>query len=437
MKKIKVAFICHFSNQEIRSALPLSSNKFINIIKKFLGKKLLGYADFAPWITILINEFEKFDNIELHVISPHVGLKRQLFKFSSKGIQYYFFRPDFSFYKVYLSRLYSNHSSLGFLKNRKIVSGVVNHIKPDIINLFGSENPYYSITALDIDKIPILVLLQAVLSTPFKEKYNFKVENNRLEVEKKIFEKCNYFGTASRMYSDCVLALNPSAKIFDFWFPTPQPPKIVTQLVLYDFVFFAKSVSRIKGVEDTIDALYLVSKVQRNVKLNIVGSCENSYKLSLIKRINELGLENNIEFHEYFPEHKDMFVQVKKSKIAVLPNKLDVLSSTIREAMCLEIPVVTTRTTGTPYLNMNNQTVLLSEIGDIEVLANNMLRLLNEPKLRKQLVTNARILVEQVFDNAAIAKKLLIGNFSIINHYKHDINIPKDLLFNSENYPDY
>jgi glycosyltransferase involved in cell wall biosynthesis len=48
---------------------------------------------------------------------------------------------------------------------------------------------------------------------------------------------------------------------------------------------------------------------------------------------------------------------------------LTIPAGTVIEAMLLEIPVITYKTTGTPYLNKDGETVLLCDIGDINQLA--------------------------------------------------------------------
>ena len=66
------------------------------------------------------------------------------------------------------------------------------------------------------------------------------------------------------MYNDCVLNVNSSANIFEFWFPTQRPPETLEQKLIYDFVFFAKNVSNIKGIEDTLEALAILKKNRDN-----------------------------------------------------------------------------------------------------------------------------------------------------------------------------
>lgn len=438
MEKIKVVWICHFSNHQIRENLPLSSLWFINLIKLISGKGGTNkYKDFAPWITQLIAEFEKINDIELHIISPHSGLKKLTSEFALNDIHYYFFKPEMPLHVDRIVQKVFNIKNRTYRLNRYFVKNFIKRIKPDVVNLFGAENPYYSITALDIKEVPVYVLLQTVLATPFRTKFNFRVDAFRLELEEEIFKSANYFGTAARMYHDCVVGNNSEANVLEFWFPTQIPPTITTQTKEFEFCFFSNGVSQIKGIEDAIDAFSFVAQSNNNIKMNIIGSCNAEYKTFLNNKISAAGLEGNVVFSGHFPKHADMFKQVKKSKMAVLPNKLDVISSTIREAMFLEIPVVTTITTGTPYLNKRDQTVLLSEIGDIKALANNMLELLNNPELSKKLVENAKKLADEIFDNKAIAKKLVTDNKAILNHFENGVPIPEPLLFNIDNYPEY
>jgi hypothetical protein len=91
MKKMKVVWICHFSNQYIRERLSLSNRSFSNSIRRLFSKPIVNYIDFAPWVSNQIKEFEKFNDIELHIIAPHYGLKRFKHSFKMNGVYYHFF----------------------------------------------------------------------------------------------------------------------------------------------------------------------------------------------------------------------------------------------------------------------------------------------------------------------------------------------------------
>ena len=65
-RQLRVALICHFSNPEVREKLPLSECKIENYIRKIFKKQYKQLFDYAPWITNLILEFEKRNDIEIH-----------------------------------------------------------------------------------------------------------------------------------------------------------------------------------------------------------------------------------------------------------------------------------------------------------------------------------------------------------------------------------
>ena len=105
--------------------------------------------------------------------------------------------------------------------------------------------------------------------------------------------------------------------------------------------------------------------------------------------------------------------------------------------MLLQLPVVTYKTSGTPFLNKDGETVLLSEIGNIEKLAMNMLTLIDSPYLSQKLSENAKAFAEKEFDNTASAKRLLRNYYAVMNHYYHNVIVPEELLFDIKEFPLY
>ena len=438
MNRLKVVWICHFSNKEIRERLPLSKNRSITFFKKIVGKKQTTYSDFAPWITNLIKEFEKFDNVEIHVISPHHGLVSPMSQFSIRGINYHFFNAEFPF--VLLKRIIRFLTKVKpklFLISRFIVKRIIKQIKPDIVNLIGTENPYYSITSLDIKDIPVFVSAQTVYTNPKRLVYAESADKFRWDLELKIHKKEKYFGCGGRMHRDLVLVNNPEAIIFKMFFPIQTPKFILQQDKRYDFVFFAAGVAKKKGIEDAIDALAIVKKKYPGITLDIVGRTNDDYKNILLEKIKINKLNKNIVFHDYFSVHSDMHQHITSAKCALLPIKLDVISSAVIEAVFLDLPVITYKTTGTPYLNSEKQSVLISEIDDINALAENMLKLLTNSDLALDLRTNAKEFVTKKFNNTTSAKRLLADYYAVIEHYHDGTPIPKELLFDVDEFPIY
>lgn len=436
-EKIKVAWICHFSNERVREKLPLSKMRASNFLRTIFGKTKFKYGDFAPWVNNLITEFEKFEEVELQVIAPHAGLTKKRFDFEMNHIHYHFFKSENDTFLARIKNTLGLNKQPKYLINRYRIKQIIDLIQPDIINLIGVENIYYSIADLDINNIPVYVSIQTVLNNPNLCQYGVGTPYQR-EIEMKIFQKEKYFGCAGRLYYDLIQKINSQAIFFKMFFPIQNLPIIKENISKeYDFVFYAARVVKNKGIEDVVEALALIKKEKPNVKLNVIGYCPIEYKKFLINKIEELDLKMNITFHDYFPLHEDMFRQVLKSKFAVVPGITAVINSTVIEPILLGLPVVTYKTSGTPYLNREKECILLAETGDTQGLANCMLKLMNDENYAQMLASNAKEFVTRSFDNATSAKRLLEDYKAVIAHYHHGTPIPDELLFDLNEFPKY
>jgi glycosyltransferase involved in cell wall biosynthesis len=438
MKKLRVALICHFSSKEVRGKLPLSKLAVRNAIRRFLGKQPMQVdRDFAPWISNLIKEFEKIHDLELHVIAPHAGLARLTHEYCMNGVSYHFFKSDLFFAYDMMLRRWSFLPRPKYRLNRFFVQQFLSRIKPDVVDLVGTENPYYSITALDIEQIPVYVSVQTVYTNPDRKKYSGECDPFRWATELEIHKKVTYYGCEGRMHRDLILRNNPDAVVLRVKFCKQQPMPACARVKLYDFVFFAAYILNGKGIEDAILALAKVKKFKNDVTLNVVGGCSPQYKGHLMELIGALDLIENIKFNGYFPLQSDMFKHIQHASFAVLPIKLDDVPSTVIEAMFLDIPVVTYKTSGTPYLNRDVPCVLLAEIGDIDTLATQMIKLLESPSLAHTLRCNAKEFVKIEYDSAVCAQRIARNYKAVVEHYHHNKPIPDDLLFDVNEFPVY
>ena len=428
---MKVVIITHFSNSLVRACLPISRLKLDNWIRAIVGQKSNRFdKDFAPWITVLINELRKKKNLELHVIAPYMGLRNDICEFCKEGVHYHFFNCSLSSY--YLESLMlvlkKDFMILKYKKNRKIIKKLVRDIRPDIINLYGAENPYYACSVLDINDVPIISSCQTVYSNPQRIKSE-PVSKRRWEMEEQIFKHVKYFGVSCDLYDQLVKKVNPHALTFFHRFPAMDIPEIEERIKEFDFVNFAANHCDKKGSFDSILALNIVKQKYPNVILNIAGGCAPSVKNEMLQLIERFELQNNVVFTDYFSQHIDLLNHVKKAWYAVLPVKLDVISGTILQAMKLGLPVVTNITSGTPSLNLKEQCVLLAEPNNIQDLADKMIQLLDSSILANELKKNAREYYNAYSDNEAIVDRLVQIYQVIIDHHCYNRAIPKQFLF--------
>ena len=308
MKKIRVAMICHFSNSEVRSHLPLDNRKLYGFARKVLRmpQKKMTYGDIAPWDTSSIQFFRDQENIELYVISAHSGLKKDVVSFFDKKVTYYFLNCDVA---TLLKRIIPN-DGLWRRMNPMVgrVRRIVNQVKPDIVVLF---------------------LCQTIYNNPEREKYDF-VDSKNASTEREIFKKEKYFGVYSKKHFDLLRNLVPDAFVFKFGFPTKgillEP---VSCQKKYDFVNFAMGMSEKKGYTDAIKATAIVKKKHPKVKLNLVGSWDDTIKKTLDDLVAKYQLQQNVEFTPFFPKQNDMFLHIQQSRFALLPCKMDHISGTM------------------------------------------------------------------------------------------------------------
>ena len=420
-KKLKIVWLCHFSNKELRDILPLSKN--------------VKYSDYAPWISSLLKEFEKSNDIELHVIIPHAGLKKLTYTFSKNGIFYYVYKPDLPFIHKQWPLFFPIHKWTKFIKNRILIKYFINKIKPDLINLHGAECSHFSISVLDIKKIPIYVCIQGIYSNPLRFNNFVKPDKLRIKVEKQIHEKCNYFGIFSPFFEDLIRKdnKNPIFLKQSYVLPTKLPENINYLEKKYDFVFFGW-VSEVKGIDKVIEAVSLISKQKKDVSLLIIGNATNEYLSFLKCKINELGLEENITFVGHLATITEVYELVTSAKVSVVSSKFDNLPSTILESIFLGLPVVATSVGGIPYLNKDGETILLSKYGDTEELAYNMKRLLDDPELGQTLAKKCKEFIFNEFGGEITVRRYVSQYLAIIDNFKLGIQIPIELRFNKSLY---
>lgn len=424
MEKIKVVWICHFSNPAIRKELPLSLKG--------------SYTDFAPWISNLITEFVHFKDIELHIISPFTGLKWYSYNMKVDGICYYFYNPTFPFRKrSYLQRFYPHwmiwSKKIGFLLSSCYVHKLTKQINPDIINLIGAENPYYSATIIGVKGIPLLVTTQTVYSNPIRKNWT-KVSKKRLLIEQAIFRENKYYAVNAGFMPDLIRKYQENAIFFRGGFPKTNPSYVESDenKKIYDFVFYA-SLAPNKGGTDLLKALAMIKKNKPDVSLLFIGIKKgNDFSDSLEKLARELNLESNIVFMPRIDEQDDLWKEVVKAKINVLPTKIDTIPGTIYECMWLGLPVISYKTGDIPKLNEGGvERVLLADKENIEQLAGLMGRLLNDKELQRKMTIEAKkFLLEKAVSNDKIARKYVDIYKAVIEHNKNHLPIPEFLLLN-------
>lgn len=421
-KKIKIAWICHFSNAEVRNELSFNSYA-----------KQRATKDYSQWNTNAINEFKKFEDVELHVISPHAGINSKIQEFSKDGIFYHFFRSEDDRFIFRLKRkiFKGKYLTPEYKGNTRTILSIINDIKPDLIHLIGAENPNYSIAALSIPKdIPLIVTLQTLMIDPdFYKNYPItkQMYDYRSGIEREVLLRVDYVTCRVQRFKDVLKEqFNPPLKRLNIALIVGEKVNTTECEKEYDFVYFAKEIE--KAADWAIEAFALAYKKHPGITLNIVGGYAAQTKVELDKRLEELGVADKVTFSGSLPTHDDVIEQVRKARFALLPLKIDLISGTIREAMANGLPVVTTITPATPKLNENRKSVLLSEKEDFNNMASNMLDLLDNEDLYNTLQANGYATVRERYDNGVEANLWREAYYAVHENKKNGTPIPDRML---------
>lgn len=419
MDKKIIVFLCHFSNKEVRDSLSLKSYSFRLWLSHLRKQSFLPYQDFAIWVSDYIEQFEKHEEYEFHIISPHKGMKKRFESYQKRGIFYHFFKSDATYVQDMINEHFKLEEKNDFHNNRKKIKRIIKTINPNIVILCGAENPYYSLSVLDIKSCPVYVILQTLLNSPKRIEMNVGSEYNRGK-EKEIFQHVKYFCTQGEVSQRIIKGINPDAIVLPTRFPSHRPIIEAANEKVYDFIFFARHVTKNKGIEDVLKAMEIVVKSYPKSLLGIIGKVEPSYQNELNGLIEKSHLIKNVIFCGYFDLIEDTYKEVTKASVVVVPGITAALNSTVRESMYLGLPTICYRSPAIDVINNEKVCLLTTESGNVEGLAENMRFSLTTPEKAREIGRNGAEYANAHFSNESIVNELLRHCNYIISEYEKE-----------------
>lgn len=168
-----------------------------------------------------------------------------------------------------------------------------------------------------------------------------------------------------------------------------------------------------KGFDRLIDALALMVRDGRKVRLDLVGA--GPEEEALRARTAALGLTGVVTFHGPLPQGRALGL-IKRAAALAAPcvvgtdGNRDGLPTVVLEGLALGTPVVATPVTGIPEAVVDGRTGLLVPEGDVAALAAALGALIDQPGLRCRLAEAGRRHVEANFDtrkNTALLWQLI------------------------------
>ncbi|MBA2736390.1 MAG: glycosyltransferase family 4 protein [Pyrinomonadaceae bacterium] len=131
-----------------------------------------------------------------------------------------------------------------------------------------------------------------------------------------------------------------------------------------------------------------------------------------LKKADDYNLGENfrlITSDEIGSERMDLFRVFRLADVFTLPSFVEGLPISLLEAMALGIPSISTNVYAIPEAVKNLETGILIEAGDDEALANAIITLKNDDRLRKKLSKNGREWVLKNFDEREAARTAIVA----------------------------
>jgi len=172
-------------------------------------------------------------------------------------------------------------------------------------------------------------------------------------------------------------------------------------------------VSNFRAVKRPIDCVEILARVRHegvNARLVMVG---DGPELSAVRyRGEQLGMNGNIG---YVGKQANIADYMGVADVFLLPSELESFGLAALEAQACEAPVIATRIGGIPEVVTDGETGYLSDIGDVEKMSGDVLRLLADDELRKTFGRQGRELALSRYSTSKIIPQYIAFYEKIVN----------------------
>jgi len=147
-------------------------------------------------------------------------------------------------------------------------------------------------------------------------------------------------------------------------------------------------VSNFRPVKRPVDCVEILSRVlKKGIDTRLVMVGDGSERINVEHRARCLGIADKCSFVGKQPKIVDY---LSASDVLLLPSEQESFGLAALEAMACELPVIASRVGGIPEVVDDGETGFLSEVGDVDKMANDAAKLLSNPTLRTEMGKRAR-----------------------------------------------
>ena len=395
------------------------------------------------WQKSLAMKLSKLPDIELYNISYHKA-ESYVSEYQIAGIKQWGIKRQGKNKKGYPPKMVRN-----------LFKELVLKINPDIVHVWGSENPF-KFLPFDNSIPGIKVLsMQGVLGSIAENLFNGLTNRDLIstigireiikreslfserisffeeaQTEEKIIANCDHIITQSEWTESQIKNINPQAKTYRIH--RVLRSEIINSIKWTSFehnkpVLYSAAIGfTIKGLHVLIKALALVKTDYPNIELRLAGLTGRTdflgegylrYILRLIKKYN---LKNNVKWLGALNANQ-ISENLQQASVFINPSFIESYSLVVAEAMTIGTPSVISFAGAMPELAENNKEALFFTPGDYKQCASMIIKLLNNNDLSNSISINAQkraefrnSIIDIATDQINVYREILSVEHSII-----------------------
>ncbi len=145
-------------------------------------------------------------------------------------------------------------------------------------------------------------------------------------------------------------------------------------------------ISNFREVKRIPDIIRIFNKIQKEIPARLLMVGEGPEKEGAEKLAEELGIADNVVFLGNSEEIEKLLCF---SDLFLLPSETESFGLAALEAMICGVPVISSNTGGIPEVNIQGVSGFLSDVGNVDEMAANGIKILKEDKVLKRFKQNA------------------------------------------------
>lgn len=261
---------------------------------------------------------------------------------------------------------YAGYMAKQMLKEEGINIPMITTLHGTDITLVGNHPFYKPAVSFSINKSDVVTSVSQSLKDDTYKLFNINKEivviPNFIELNKEVIEVNN--NVCPRSFMAC------------------QNERIITHI---------SNFRKVKKIPDVIDIFY---RIQNEIpsKLMMVGDGPEREKAE--KQCQELGISDKVIF---FGNSNEINSILSYTDLFLLPSKTESFGLAALEAMAWGVPVISSNSGGLPEVNFEGVSGYLSEVGAIDEMAENAIKIIKDDSVLKKFKDNA-LKVAQQFD---------------------------------------